>query len=61
VRFDFDQRKSERLRGNPKRGIGFEEAQDLFSRPYYEDNRSDMPEQRRAIGWVDERLCTLIL
>ena len=43
-----------------KRGIGFEEAQELFSRPYYQDNRSDVPEQYRAIGWVDERLYTLI-
>jgi uncharacterized DUF497 family protein len=32
----------------------------LFSRPYYQDNRSDLPEQHRAIGWVDERLYTLI-
>jgi uncharacterized DUF497 family protein len=60
VRFHFDRRKSERLRGNPKRGIGFEEAQELFSRPYYQDNRSDLPEQHRAIGWVGERLYTLI-
>jgi uncharacterized DUF497 family protein len=58
VRFHFDRRKSERLRGNPR--IGFEEAQRLFSRPYYQDNRSDVPEQHRAIGWVDERLYTLI-
>jgi uncharacterized DUF497 family protein len=48
------------LRGNPKRGIGFEEAQELFSRPYYQDSRSDEPEQHRAIGWVEERLYTLI-
>ena len=60
MRFHFDRRKSEQLRGNPKRGIGFEEAQELFSRPYYQDNRSDVPEQHRAIGWVDERLYTLI-
>ena len=60
MRFHFDRRKSEQLRGNPKRGIGFEEAQELFSRPYYQDNRSHVPEQHRAIGWVDERLYTLI-
>jgi uncharacterized DUF497 family protein len=29
MRFDFDQRK--RLKENPQRGIGFEEAQELFS------------------------------
>jgi uncharacterized DUF497 family protein len=60
VQFHFDRRKSERLRGNLKRGIGFEEALELFSHPYYQDNRSDLPEQHRAIGWVDERLFTLI-
>jgi uncharacterized DUF497 family protein len=60
VRFQFDRRKSEGLRGNLKRGIGFEEALELFSRPYYQDSRSDLPEQHRAIGWVGERLCTVI-
>jgi uncharacterized DUF497 family protein len=60
MRIAFDRRKSERLRANPKRGIGFEEAQNIFSRPYYLDRRSDLPEQYRAIGWVGERLYTLI-
>jgi uncharacterized DUF497 family protein len=60
VRFHFDRRKSERLRGNPKRGIGFEEVLELFSRPYYQDNRSDLPEQHRAIGWVGERLYSVV-
>ena len=55
MRFHFDRRKSERLRGNLKREIGFEEALELFSHPYYQDNRSDLPEQHRAIGWVSER------
>jgi uncharacterized DUF497 family protein len=49
-----------RLRRNPKRGIGFEEAQEIFSHPYYLDQRSDLPEQYRAIGWVGERLYTVI-
>jgi uncharacterized DUF497 family protein len=56
MRFDFDPRKSERLRKNPHRGIGFEEAQAIFARPYYLDQRSDLPEQYRAIGWVGQRL-----
>ena len=60
MRFHFDLRKSERLRANSKRGIGFEEAQQIFSRPYYLDQRSDLPEQYRAIGWVDERLYSVI-
>jgi len=60
VRFHFDATKSERLRANPKRGIGFEEAQEIFSKPYYLDHRSDVPEQYRAIGWVKGKLYTLI-
>lgn len=60
MRFHFDVRKSERLRKNPKRGIGFEEAQEIFSQPYYLDQRSDLPEQYRAIGWVGERLYAVI-
>jgi hypothetical protein len=55
-RFDFDATKSQKLRSNPQRGIGFEEAQEIFSRPYYLDQRSDLPEQYRAIGWVGQRL-----
>jgi uncharacterized DUF497 family protein len=60
MRFHFDARKSETLRSNPQRGIGFEEAQEIFSQPYYLDQRSDLPEQYRAIGWVGQRLYSLI-
>jgi len=60
MRFDFDAQKSKRLRANPKRGIGFEEAQEIFKGPYYLDQRSDMPEQYRAVGWVGERLYALV-
>jgi uncharacterized DUF497 family protein len=60
VRFHFDPSKSERLRKDPKRRIGFEEAQEMFERPYYQDLCSDMPEQYRVIGWVGHRLYTLI-
>jgi uncharacterized DUF497 family protein len=60
MRVEFDRRKSARLRANSKRKIGFEEAQEMFSRPYYVDQRSDLPEQYRAIGWVGERLYSLI-
>jgi uncharacterized DUF497 family protein len=60
MRFDFDERKSRRLRANPKRGIGFEEALEIFSRPYYINQRSDVPERYRAIGWVGDRLYSLI-
>jgi uncharacterized DUF497 family protein len=60
VRFHFDERKSERLRAIPRRGIGFEEVQEVFSHPYYLDQRSDLAEQHRAIGWVGDRLYTVI-
>ena len=60
MRFRFDARKSRRLRANPRRGIGFEEAQEIFTHPYYLDQRSDVPEQYRAVGWVGERLYSLI-
>lgn len=60
MRFGFDPRKSKRLRANPRRGIGFEEAQELFSRPYWVDQRSDVPEQYVAIGWVGDRLYSVI-
>lgn len=60
MRFHFDARKSKRLRANPRRGIGFEEAQEIFSHPFYLDQRLDAPEQQRAIGWVGNRLYTLI-
>jgi uncharacterized DUF497 family protein len=60
MRFRFDPRKSQRLRANPRRGIGFEEVQELFSCPYWLDQRSDVPQQYRAIGWVGDRLYSVI-
>ncbi len=60
MRFKYDRRKSERLRTNSKRGIGFEEAQEIWQHPYYEDRRSDDPEQYRAIGWAQGRLYSVI-
>jgi len=60
MRFAFDRRKSARLRANPKRGIGFEEAEEIFAHRYYLDQRSDLPEQYRAIGWVGDRLYAVI-
>ena len=60
MRFSFDPRKSKRLRANPRRGIGFEEARKLFSQPYWLDQRSDVPEQFLAVGWVGDRLDSVI-
>jgi uncharacterized DUF497 family protein len=60
MRFRFSKNKSESLRKNPRRGIGFEEAQEIFEHPYYQDERSDDPEQYRAIGWVKGRMYSVI-
>ncbi len=60
MRFSFDPLKSRRLRENPQRGIGFEEAKALFETAYIVDRRSDDPEQFRAIGWVNGTLYSVI-
>jgi uncharacterized DUF497 family protein len=60
MRFSFDPRKSRQLKANPQRGIGFEEARDLFSKPYWFDRRSEVPEQFVAVGWVGGRLYSVI-
>ncbi|MEW5816538.1 MAG: BrnT family toxin [Spirochaetota bacterium] len=60
MRFKFDPKKSELLKSNPKRRIGFEEVQEIWEHPYYEDYRSDEPEQFRAIGWVKGKLYSVI-
>lgn len=60
MRFSFDPGKSRRLRTNPRRGIGFEEAQEIFQRPYWLDRRSDVPEQYLAVGWVGNRLYSVV-
>ena len=60
MRFKYDVKKSARLRGNKRRGIGFEEAQALWTQPFYLDQRCEVPEQFRAIGWVRARLYAVI-
>jgi uncharacterized DUF497 family protein len=44
----------------PDAAIGFEEARELFSQPYWLDQRSDVPEQFLAVGWVGDRLYSVI-
>jgi uncharacterized DUF497 family protein len=58
MRFEFDPHKSKRLRRT--RGIGFEEAQVMFLQPYYLEVRNDLPLQHIAIGWVGQRLYSLV-
>ena len=60
MRFKFDLKKSDRLRRNSKRAIGFEEAREIWTHLYYLDSRLDAPEQYRAIGWASGRLYSVI-
>ena len=48
MRFKFDKHKSDVLQKNPERGVGFEEIQILREKPYYLDQRSEIPEQWRS-------------
>ena len=43
MRFDCDPEKSKRLKANPERGIGFEEAMALFESEYITDRRPMIP------------------
>lgn len=58
MRFKFDKAKSRKLRA--RRGIGFEEARELFHLPYYLDQLAGEPEQWVAIGWVNANLYTVV-
>ena len=60
MRFKFDNNKSTLIKANPRRGIDFNEVQEILSHPYYEDFRSNDPEQFRAIGWVKGKLYSVI-
>ena len=60
MRFKFDKKKSAQLKRNPKRGIDFNEAQEIWFHSYYLDQRSDDPEQFRAIGWVKGKLFSIV-
>jgi hypothetical protein len=53
MRFQFNHMKGEKLRKNQS------EAQEIFSHPYYQDQRSDISEQYRVIGWVGQRIYSL--
>ena len=60
MRFKYDKAKSERLKKDPRRKIGFEEVKEIQTHYHYVDCRSDDPEQFRAIGWVRSKLYTVI-
>ena len=58
MRCKWDEKKSEKLK--KERGLGFGEVVALFERPYQLSQKQDDPEQWRAIGWVGEKLVSLI-
>jgi uncharacterized DUF497 family protein len=43
-----------------KHGVSLKEAQEIFDRAYLVDQKSDDPQQFRAIGWCGGRLCSVI-
>ena len=60
MRFKYDKKKSEKLKRDPRRKIGFEEVKEIWTHYHYVDCRSDDPEQFRAIGWVKGNLYSVI-
>ena len=60
MRFKYDQEKSEKLKKDPRRKIGFEEVKEIWTHYHYVDCRSDDSEQFRVIGWVKGKLYSVI-
>jgi uncharacterized DUF497 family protein len=58
MRCEFDQEKSREVKR--KHGVSLKEAQAIFDQVYLVDQKSDEPEQFRAIGWCGGRLCSVI-
>lgn len=58
MRLDFDQQKSRTVKR--KHGVSLKEAKQIFDQTYIVDQKSDDPEQFRAIGWCGGRLCSVI-
>jgi uncharacterized DUF497 family protein len=58
VRFDFDPHKSRDVKR--KHGVSLEDAQEIFDQVYVVDQKTDHPEQFRAIGWCRGGLCSVI-
>jgi uncharacterized DUF497 family protein len=58
MRFDFDPEKSRDVKR--KHGVSLKEAQEIFDQVYIVDQKNDDPQQLRAIGWSQGRLCSVI-
>lgn len=53
--------EAKRQRVLAERDIDFEQLNDLLYTPYLEDQRSELPEQYRIIGFTDGKLKTFIV
>ena len=58
MRFELDPEKNREV--ERKHGVSLEEVQEIFDQVYLVDQKSDDPEQFRAIGWSRGRLCSVI-
>jgi uncharacterized DUF497 family protein len=58
MRFQFDKAKSRTVK--EKHGVSLEEAQEIFDQSHLVDQKNNDPEQFRAIGWCQGRLCSAI-
>lgn len=58
MRFEFDRSKSWAVKR--KDGVSLKEAQEIFDQAYLVDQKTDDPQQFRAIGWCRGRLCSVI-
>jgi hypothetical protein len=61
MQFKYNKAKSEKLKKDPRRRIGFEKVKEIWTHYHYVDCRSDDPEQLRAIGWVRGKLFTAFM
>ena len=58
MRIRFDARKSQEVKR--QHGISLEEAVEIFDQIYLADQKNDDPAQFRAIGWVGDKLYSVI-
>ena len=58
MRVEFGGEKSRNVKR--KQGVSLKAAQEIFYQVYLVDQKSDDPEQFRAIGWCGGRLCSVI-
>lgn len=58
MRFRLDNAKNREVKR--KHGVSLQEARSIFDQAYLVDQKSDDPQQFRAIGWCGGRLCSVI-